>query len=97
MVIYARFDEARYFCWAPHDSQNEYAIFATVNDQTLTPDQIQKRYRIKQKGIDPRAIQHIKDIIERYETTYGKDSPAEVIMHYSTNGIEKPSWRWPKT
>ena len=96
MIVFARFTDARYFCWAPHDSQNEYQLQVILNGKTLSDAEIRKRYRINQNGIDPRSIRHIKDILSRYEMTYGKENPASIVMDYQTNGREQATWRWPK-
>ncbi len=95
-IIYARFVPARYFCWAPYDSQNDYLIEAVVNDRVLSRDEIRGRYKKRAKGADNRSIQHIKDIIIGYETSYGADENAQVSLSYSVNGGEEQSWQWPR-
>ncbi|MGE0268104.1 MAG: hypothetical protein AB7S78_06595 [Candidatus Omnitrophota bacterium] len=95
LIVLARFTEARYFCWAPHDSQNDYVLHVTVNEQPLSADAIYTRYRLYKNGRDPRSIQHVKDVLSRYEKTLGKDQPAQITLTYTTNGIKQPVWKWP--
>ena len=95
-IVYARFADSRYFCWAPYDAQNEYTIEASLGGKPLTADQIRARYRRGPKGVDNRSIQHVKDILLGVETLYHPDDPAEVTLRYSINGHEEQVWQWPK-
>ena len=95
-IVYARFVPARYFCWAPYDSQNDYLIEAVVNGRGLSQDEIRSRYKKRPQGTDNRSIQHIKDIISGYESSYGAEENAEVTLSYSVNGGEEQSWKWPR-
>jgi len=95
MIVFARFTEARYFCWAPHDVQNEFILEVTLDGQKLSAEDIFKRYRIPKKSTDPRSIQHVKDALKKYELIYSKDNPAKIVMNYNRNGVEQESWRWP--
>ena len=94
-IGYARLTDARYFCWAPFDSQNEYTIKVVIKDRGLSDQEIRKRYHIWAKGLDSRSIKHVKNIIKQYETTYGRRDKAKVTLAYSTNGFKKPDWVWP--
>jgi hypothetical protein len=95
-IGYARFVPSRYFCWAPFDAQNEFVIDARVGGRELTAEEIRRRYRRPQRGVDNRAVQHVKDIIIGYETTYGAGEGAEVVLRYRVNGGEERTWRWPQ-
>ncbi len=95
-IIYARFVPARYFCWAPYDSQNDYVIEVIVDDHVLSRDEIRQRYKKRAKGTDNRSIQHIKDIISGYETSYGTEEDAQVTLSFRVNGAEEQSWNWPR-
>ena len=94
-IVYARFTDARYFCWAPYDAQNEYVIEASLGGAPLNPEQIRARYRRGPKGVDNRSIQHVKDIVAGVETLYHPDDPAEVTLRYRINGHEEQVWTWP--
>jgi hypothetical protein len=96
MIGYARFVPSRYFCWAPYDIQTEYRLQVSVNGQPLTAKQIQARYRRPKSGTDNRSPQHVIDMIQGYEETYGRNDRAEVIMRYRVNGKEEQEWRWPR-
>ena len=96
MIAYARFTPARYYCWAPHDAQNEYTIDVTVDNETLTPGEVTRRYRIRQQGVDPRAIEHVILLIDQYERTLGRDDNAQVRLEYRINGGPIHVERWPR-
>jgi hypothetical protein len=94
-IGYARFTPARYFCWAPHDSQSEYRIEATVSGEPLDAAAIERRYRISPTGVEGRSIQLVLDVVRLYEETLGRENPARVVVHYRVNGGEAREWRWP--
>lgn len=94
MIVRARFDDDRYFCWAPHDSQNEYELILSLDGRQLRPEEVFDRYRIPMTGVDPRAIEHIKDIVRAGERRSAV--AASVTLHYRTNGSERRSWSWPQ-
>src|SRR5882724_6852940 len=71
MIGYARFVPARYFCWAPYDIQSAYRLDVSIGGRVLTAGQIRNRYRRPKQGVDNRSIQHVMDIVEQYEQTYG--------------------------
>ena len=96
MMINARFVDARYFSFAPHDSQNEYQVDAVIDGKLLNDEAFYKRYRIKREHINPRAISHIRNILLQYENTYGKKNQSEITIKYQTNGGPMKYWRWSK-
>lgn len=95
MIVYARFVPSRYFCWAPYDAQSEYTLDVVINGRPLTPQEIRRRYRRPKQGVDNRSIQHVIDIVEQYERTYGRSDHAQVVMKYRVNGKEETQWQWP--
>lgn len=96
MMVHARFDDARYFSWAPHDAQNEYVIAVRLNGRTLTDAEVRERYRIPARGIDPRAIAHVVRLVEQYERSRGAGEGAQVRVRWRTNGGPERSWRHPQ-
>jgi len=96
MIGYARFVPARYFCWAPYDIQSEYRIDVLIGGRPLTASQIRARYRRPRQGVDNRSIQHVMDIVEQYEQTYGRNDSAEVSMTYHVNGKAEQEWHYPR-
>lgn len=94
MIVRARFDEDRYFCWAPHDSQNQYEITAVLGGRTLDAKAIFARYHLPAIGVDPRTIEHVKDAIRARESQASR--PAAVDVRYRTNGHPMRSWKWPE-
>jgi hypothetical protein len=95
MIVYARFVPSRYFCWAPFDIQTEYKLQVKVNGRPLTGQEIRARYRRPQNGTDNRSPQHVIDILQGYEETYGRADHAEILMRYRVNGKQEQTWRWP--
>ena len=93
MIVYARFVPSRYFCWAPYDVQTEYRITTVVNGRKLTESEIRGRYRRAQHGTDNRSPQHVIDILQGYEESYGRNDHAQVTMRYRVNGKEEQVWR----
>lgn len=85
----------RFFTWAPHDQQGRYEISVELDGTTLTPEQVHDRYR-RSRGIDPRAIAHVFNIVEQYETTYGAEDGARVVVTYWVNGVGPQEWTWPR-
>ena len=94
MMVRARFDADRYFCWAPHDAQNEYEIVAIIDGRPLDDIETFQRYRVPKVGVDPRAIEHIKDVVRERERRAQK--PAHVTVRYHTNGGAPQRWEWPE-
>ena len=95
MIINARFVPSRYFCWAPMDSQNLFEVDVIIDGRALTEEEILGRYRQPKKGGNWQAIQHVKDKIQQYEQTYGRDDHAEITLRYTVNGGREQIWRWP--
>jgi hypothetical protein len=95
MIGYARFVPARYFCWAPYDIQSEYRLDVSISGRTLTPSEIRRRYRRPKQGVDNRSIQHVMDIVQQYEESYGRSDHAQVLMRYRINGKAEQEWRYP--
>ena len=96
-IIYARFTDVRYFCWAPYDQISTYQIQVRLPSRNfLSEDEIQSRYHIPAQGRENRAIHNIISLIEKYEKSYGKQEQAEVRPFYSTNGKKQNTWNYPK-
>jgi hypothetical protein len=94
LIVYARFDSARYFTWAPHDAQNEYEIRASVDGVALDSAALQARYQLEPIGVDPRAIEHVLRTVRQYHETYGAHERSEVRVDYRTNGGPPQQWSW---
>lgn len=92
LILEARFIPERFFCWAPYDEHTYYEISVSINDQAISSNEIQDRYRVFAKGWEPRSIHNIFSIVEQYEATYGNNEKAEVTIWYSTNGHENRLW-----
>ncbi|WP_299222858.1 hypothetical protein [uncultured Psychroserpens sp.] len=93
-IVYARYIPERFFCWAPYDSHIKFEVFTTINGKMLTPNEAYHRYRYKTNGWEQRSINNIFSLISQYESTYGKEDNATVIVKYSTNGHKELEWRY---
>ena len=93
-VVYSRFLEERYFCWAPFDQISYYEIRVEVNGVDFTQEQIQRRYNLQGNGRENRAIHNVFSIIKQYEDSYGKEEKVVGKVIYSTNGKAKEEWNF---
>jgi len=97
LIVFARFDDRRFFCWGPHDQQTNYTIQVVIDGQPLDAQQIEQRYRTPAVGYEFRAKAHLLGLIEQYEKTLGRDDQAQVTVHYGINGRELSEvWQWPR-
>lgn len=95
MILVGLATDLRFYTWAPHDQQGGYEISAVIDGRELTEPELLERYR-RSRGVDPRAIAHVFNIVEQYETTYGADDGAEVTIRYWINGEGPQVWVWPR-
>ncbi len=95
MILIGLGTELRYYTWAPHDQQGGYDISVVIDGRELTEDELLDRYR-RSRGVDPRAIAHVFNIVEQYERTYGAGDGAEVEIRYWVNGEGPQVWHWPR-
>lgn len=95
-IVYSQsFADTRYFCWAPNDYMVSYNIQVKVNGRELTPEEVRLRYRLPAKGVYQTMVGNLEELLRQYESTYGRNDHAEVILKYSTNGRPQQEWRWP--
>ncbi len=93
-IIYSRFREDRYFCWVPYDEISTYKIVVKIANHTFLNQEITDRYKIENPGRENRSIGNVKSIIRQYETTYGSNDGAIVLLIYNTNGKGEKTWIW---
>ncbi len=95
-IIYARFVPTRYFCWAPFDTQTDYAATSVVNGHELTAAEFRQRYRRTKQGFDNRSPQHVIDMLQQVEEKRAAlGDNATVTMKYRVNGKKLQEWHWP--
>lgn len=95
-IVYARFVETRFLCWAPYDQITFYRIEVDRNGRVLSQPEIAARYRLPPSGRDPRAIHNTLQGIAQFEVTYGRKDPVNVRVIYRVNGGPEETWRAPK-
>ncbi len=95
-IAYARFAPTRYVAWAPYDRITFYELDVRIDDRSLSPGEIRRRYRIPAAGRDNRSQAHVMAIVRQYEQTYGAGDGARVRMRYRVNGAPPEVWRWPR-
>lgn len=93
-IIYSRFVDERFFCWAPFDQISLYEIQVKINSQFLSSQKIRERYNLPSIGRENRSIHNLFDIITQYEESYGKGESASILVTYCTNGKAKEEWRY---
>lgn len=93
-IIYSRFLDERYFCWAPFDQISLYEIKVEVNGVIYSKEQINRRYNLQGNGRENRSIHNVFSIIKQYEESYGREEKAVVKVIYSTNGKVKEEWNF---
>jgi len=93
-VVYAQFGDTRYFCWAPNDYMVVYRMRVSIGGRTLSPMEIQHRYRLGARGVYQNVVSHLESIVRQYEMTYGRNDRARVVLAYSTNGAPEKTWIW---
>ena len=95
-IVYARFVPTRYFCWAPFDTQTDYAATSIVNGHQLNAAEFRKRYRRPMHGFDNRSPFHVIDMLQQVEEKRSAlGDKAVVTMKYRVNGKEPREWHWP--
>lgn len=90
-VIYSRFQDTRYFAWAPFDQINFYEVSARKNSVELTAEEVKSRYGFL-SGRDNRSIHHVFDQIKQFETAPYILDTLEVTVRYRTNGKSPEVW-----
>ena len=102
-IAWARFHDARYFCWAPYDAISQYSLEVRVGERRLRTREIARRYRLprlrerggESVGRDNRSIRHVIDVLEQYQRSYGRDESARIVLRYRINGHRAGEWTWP--
>jgi hypothetical protein len=95
-ILYARFTDERFFCWAPYDQHTRYRIEVEIDGGALDPESIQDRYRYRAEAWEPRNIANVFSIVKQYETSYGQSDSAKVRIFYRKNGMPQRIWEWPQ-
>ena len=91
-IVYSRFIPERFFCWAPYDEQIFYEVKASNSERFLTKYELEKRYHRNVEGWEQRSIYNLFNIIEQYESTYGKKDSLHIEVKYSKNGHKEKKW-----
>ncbi len=68
-----------------------------IDNYKLSQEETDVRYRYLMNTWEPRAVHNVFNIVEQYETTYGKKDSAKVIIKYSTNGHPVQTWQFSKS
>jgi hypothetical protein len=89
-------DCRRWFAWAPNDYITEYELSVRIGGRALRPEEIEARYRVPAEHFQEGAAQHLIDLVHQYETTYGRNDSAQVVLDYRVNRRAPRRWRWPR-
>lgn len=85
----------RYFCWAPNDYMTRYQLQVSVAGRALSAAEVQQRYHLPAEDLSETVPQHLIDIVEQRERTYGRGEGAAVALRYRVNGREERTWSHP--
>ena len=96
LVIAGCFLKEKHFNWVPYDELSNYEIKTIIADTLLSEKAIQQRYRRPARHRENRSIYNLISLIRRYETTYGSEDHAIVILNYRVNGHSSYYWSWPE-
>jgi hypothetical protein len=96
-IIYAQAaGNERYFCWAPNDYMVSYQLEVRLKGRRLDREETRLRYRLPSYHVYQNIVTHMENLIRQYETTYGRNDHAAVVLKYSSNGGPQKEWRWPQ-
>jgi hypothetical protein len=96
LIVVSRYTETKYFCWVPYDVQVEYEIDAVVDGRRLTSAEVTRRYRMPSKGVQPRALGNLVDVVQSYERSRRRAGENAVVhVRYRVNGRPPNVWTWP--
>jgi len=90
-VIFSRFQDTRYFAWAPFDQINFYEVSAKRNSIELTAEEVKARYGFL-SGRENRSIYHVFDQVKQLDTAPHVLDTMEVKVIYKTNGKSPEVW-----
>ena len=90
-IIHARFQDTRYFAWAPFDQINFYEIEVKINSIQLSPEESKSRYGFL-SGRENRSIHHVFDQIKQFESALSTRDTVEVTVIFTTNGKSPEKW-----
>jgi len=91
-IVIAINSPIKYFAWVPYDQITSYEIRVRIGDQSLSDQEVTKRYHLQNPGRENRSIYHVFSIIHQFENTYGNADRAKVEVIYSTNGAKPKTW-----
>ncbi len=85
-----------WFTWGPNDHLYRYRISVSVRGRPLDAAAIERRYHRPARGAYEDPIVELEDLVHQYETTYGRDDNATVVIKATSSGEEEVVWRWPR-
>ena len=95
-LVYARLLPTRYLSWAPYDQISFFEIEVDVHGARLSPEEVQKRYRLPASGRENRSIHHVLNAVALYEQTYGAGDSAAIRIRYTVNRGAEEVWTYPR-
>lgn len=95
-IVAGIFLDEKHFNWVPYDELSNYEIEVAIADTSLSEKSIYQRYKRPARHRENRSIHNLIALVRRYETTYGRDDHATIIINYRTNGQSSSYWSWPE-
>ncbi len=94
-LVYERTRPSRYLCWAPNDYVTDYQLEVHARGRQLDDEEVLVRYGWQRQGRFENVPQHLLDIVQQYEQTYGAEDAANVRLTYRVNNGPQHVWQWP--
>jgi hypothetical protein len=94
-IALGRFTHESFWSWVPHDRVLAYEMRVTLGGRDLMPEEIRSRYGVGEQGYRVDYLQDLTALV-RLREERRPDDRAGVVLHYSVNGGERASWRWPE-
>ncbi len=94
-MLYEQTRRTRYFCWAPNDYVLDYQLDVRIAGRSLSDEEVRNRYSWPRVGRFENVPQHLIDIVQQYERTYGLSDHAEVLLMYRVNNGPQQEWHLP--
>ncbi len=93
VVVGALAGASWWFSWGPNDYLYQYRIDATVAGKPLDAADIEHRYHVDAGGIYENPIDGLLGLIRTYESTYGRNDRASVVVRYRLDNGREHVWQ----
>lgn len=93
LIFYQLNKDTKFFNWAMYHTKIHYTAKVTINGIELSEDEFLKRYKIRRKGSETRALEHLKRKMKQREILYKDKNKVIIKLNYIEN-THKGTWTW---